>query len=313
MSGRCAQLLAQALADVGALQERIRRIADADDAFHAALHVAQRLGVAEEVEAVGGNAVEHHLRHFGGRDLAAAHGLVGHGLADELAARRRRGRRIRPVALAAADACGHEIWAEHTGADLVRDQGQVLVQGFGEAHHGVLAHVVDAHVRGREQAGHAGRVDDVAAPGRILPCGIEHHGGEEAHAMHHAHEIHAEHPVPVGDGVFPDEAPGAHAGIVEDEMRCAETFPDVGREALHLRGFGDIHPPGQHVGTGRPGLGLGLVQRVLLHIDQHEAHAAPRADAGAFEAESRSRAGEHGGLALEVFDHGVVVSVEVSV
>ncbi len=96
-------------------------------------------------------------------------------------------------------------------------------------------------------------------------------------------------------------------------MRCAETVPDVGREAFHLPGVGHVHAPGQHVGTGGPDLGLGLVQRVLLHIDQHEAHAAPRADAGAFESESRSRAGEHGGLALEVFDHGVVVSVEVSV
>jgi hypothetical protein len=248
--------------------------------------------------------VEHLGRHFGRGDLAAAHRLVAHGLADELALGELGiFRRIRAVALAAGDAGGHEVRAQQARADLVGDQVQVLVQRLGQAHDGGLGRVVDAHVGRREQAGHAGGVGDVAAVARVFGGGFEHHRREQAHAVDHAPQVDAQHPFPVGNGVLPHQAARAHAGVVEHEVRCAETF-------LHGSGQRSICAASDtstlRASTCAPAASIsaaGLVERVLLHVDQHEVHAACGADARAFEAEARTRASENGGLALEVLNH----------
>jgi hypothetical protein len=66
---------------------------------------------------------------------------------------------------------------------------------------------------------------------------------------------------------------------------------------------GHIDLARQHLRAGGFHLGLGLVECVLLHVDQHQVHAARGTDARALEAEARARAGENGGLALEVLNH----------
>ncbi len=205
-----------------------------------------------------------------------------------------------------ADARGHEEGAQHAGADLVGDQGQVLVQRLGQAHHGVLADVVDAHVGRRQQPGHAGRVDDVALEGRIGLGRLQHHGREQPHAVDHAPEVDAQHPLPIFQRVLPDQPARAHACVVEHEVRRAELLAHLVGQGLHLGCVGHIHAACQHTHALPFELGGSLVQRLLLHIDQHQVHAQLRANARALQAEARARARQHGRLALEVLDHSLV-------
>jgi hypothetical protein len=72
-------------AQLGLAGKGVGGVAHLQHVFHARLHRSHGLGVAVDVELALRGGVEHLLRHFGCRDLAAAHGLVAHGLADELA------------------------------------------------------------------------------------------------------------------------------------------------------------------------------------------------------------------------------------
>ena len=117
------------------------------------------------------------------------------------------------------------------------------------------------------------------------------------------HRSTPEHPFPVGDAVLPHQSAGADAGVVEDEVRRAEALLHRLGERVHLRRVGDVDLARQHLRAGGFHLGLRPVERILLHVDQHEVHAAGRADARAFEAEAGAGAGENGRRALEVLDH----------
>ena len=210
------------------------------------------------------------------------------------------------VAVALADAGGHKVRTQHTGADLVGDQLEILVERLAQAHHRVLADVVNAHVGWREQAGHAGGVDDVATVGGVGLGRSQHHRREQAHPMDHPPHIHTQHPLPVLDRVLPDQATRAHASVVEDEVRRAKPVLHRIGQRRHLVGAGHIHPPRQHLGTRGLDLGFGLVQRILLHIDQHEVHAPGRADACALQAKPRACSGQYRRLAFEILNHECV-------
>ena len=205
--------------------------------------------------------------------------------------------------MALADARGHKVRAEDTGADLVSDQTQVLVKRLGETDHGVLAHVVHTHVGRCEQARHAGGVDDVAPIGRIGLGGRQHHGREQPHPVDHTPDIDTQHPFPVAHRVFPDQSTGSHARVVEDEVGGTETLLDRRGQGFHLPGIGHIHLARQHRHASGLHLGLSPVQRILLNVHQHQIHAQPCTDARAFEAKARASAGQNGGLAFEVRDH----------
>ena len=199
--------------------------------------------MAVDVELVGRHRVEHLLRHLRRRDLARADGLVDHGPADQLAAGRLFSLKSgRPVALTLADSCRHEVRAQHAGADLVADKTQVLIQRFAQRHHRMLADVVNAHIGRVEQAGHAGGVDDMALPRRVFRRRVEHHRREQANTVDDAPQIDAEHPLPVLDGVFPDQPARADAGVVEDEMRRAEMLEHRPAHRFHLPGVRDVEP-----------------------------------------------------------------------
>ena len=118
--------------------------------------------------------------------------------------------------------------------NLLGDQGQVLVQRLGKRNDRVLGDVVDAHVRRVQHAGHRSGVDDVALVTGVSLRSGQHHRGEQAHAVDDAHHVDAQHPLPIGDGVLPHQAAGTDTGVVEDEMRRAETLLDGGCERLHL-------------------------------------------------------------------------------
>jgi hypothetical protein len=64
----------------------------------------------------------------------------------------------------------------------------------------------------------------------------------------------------------------------------------------------DLARQHRHPGGGLH-LGGGFVQRVLLHVDQHQVHAEPGANARALQPEAGARAGENCRFALEIRDH----------
>ena len=121
--------------------------------------------------------------------------------------------------------------------------------------------------------------------------------------MNDAHQVDAQHPLPVGDRVLPDQSTRTNAGIVEDEVRRPEALLNCHGQRLHLRRIRHIDLARQHLDTSGFHLDLGRVQRVLLHIDQHQVHAACSADAGAFEAEARTGTSENGGFVFEILNH----------
>ena len=104
--------------------------------------------------------------------------------------------------------------------------------------------------------------------------------------MHNAPDIDAQHPLPVLDRVLPDQAAGAHTGVVEHEVRRAETRGHGIGKALHLGFVGNIDLARQHGGTCGLQLSLRLVQGVLLNVHQHQVHAQAGTDARALEAKA---------------------------
>jgi hypothetical protein len=86
-------------------------------------------------------------------------------------------------------------------------------------------------------------------------------------------------------------------------MRRAEALEHGFAHGLHLLGAGDVKPERQHLGAGGLHLIGGLIQSVLLHIDQHQVHVHFGAQASTLQAEARARTGQHRCFALEVCDH----------
>ena len=101
----------------------------------------------------------------------------------------------------------------------------------------------------------------------------------------------------------PHQPAGRHTSVVEHQVRRAEAFGHRFCKRLHRAGIRHVDAPRQHLCAEAFGFVTRAIERVLLHIDQHQVHAAPRADARAFQAEARARAGEYGGLAGKVIDH----------
>ncbi len=69
-------------------------------------------------------------------------------------------------------------------------------------------------------------------------------------------------------------------------MRRAELRTRHHGQGLHLLGAGHIHLAGQHLRTGGTHFGRGGVQRVLLHVNEHQVHAQAGPNARALQAEA---------------------------
>ncbi|MCY1548430.1 hypothetical protein D9M68_845390 [compost metagenome] len=131
---------------------------------------------------------------------------------------------------------------------------------------------------------------------RVLLRGGQHQRREDAHAVDHAVEVDAEHPFPVLQRVFPEQSPGAHAGIVEQQVDLPERFHRGVSQRLHLLGARHVGAQADHRHVARLEFGHGRVQRVFLHVGQHQLHAEIGADAGEFLAKSGSTTGDDGYL-----------------
>jgi hypothetical protein len=141
----------------------------------------------------------------------------------------------------------------------------------------------------------------VAFVRRVLLRGVEHHRCEDANAVRDTHEVHADHPLPILLRVLPDEPAGAHARVVEDEVRRTEAIECCTAHGFHLIALGHVEPERQHLGTQCLDLRRGTVQCVLLHVGHHDVHAGLGGKARSLEAEARCGAGDDGCLALERF------------
>ena len=191
-----------------------------------------------------------------------------------------------PIAFALVDAGGHKVGAQHTCADLLADQFQILVKGFGQSHHRVFGDVVNTHVRGRQQSGHAGGVDDMALVCGVLLGRLQHHGGEQAHTVDDTPDIHTQQPFPILDRVFPDQAASAHPCVVEHKVGCAKALKHSRCKFLHLVSVGHIHPLGHDLCTHGFDFIVCRFEGVFLHIDQHHIHAQRGPNASAFQAKA---------------------------
>ena len=146
----------------------------------------------------------------------------------------------------------------------------------------------------------------MALKSRVSGGGGQHHGREHAYAVGHAHQVHANHPFPVLQGVFPDQAARAHARVIEHKVRRTKARQGGRAQGFDLVCLGHVHAHGQHWRASGGQLGGRAVQRVLLHIGQHHIHAQRRANTGAFQAKARTSAGDHGGFVFEVRNHAKV-------
>ena len=185
-----------------------------------------------------------------------------------------------------ADAGRYKKRAKHRRTDLIRDQGQVLVQCLAERHHGVFADVVNPHVGRIEQPGHAGGVDDMTLPAGVLLGRCQHHRGEDAHAMDHTHHVDAQHPFPVFDRVFPNQTARANACVVKHQMRRTKAGQHRSAHRFHVAGTGHVEFEGQYLCPCRLHFLRGSIKCVLLNIHQHQVHAQPGTYARAFQAKA---------------------------
>ena len=167
----------------------------------------------------------------------------------------------------------------------------------------MFADVVNAHVGRGEQTGHAGGVDQVTAPTRVGLGGLQHHGGEQTHAMHHAFEVDAQHPIPIGFGVLPHQSTGGHTSVVEHQMRRTPLGPHILGQGLHLPAIGHIHAACHHRGTGGLQFSANGVEGVFLHVHQGQFHPQLRTQAGQGQTKTRTSAGDDRGFSRKVFDH----------
>ena len=112
---------------------------------------------------------------------------------------------------------------------------EILGERLRQADHRVLRGVVDAEALTGDQAGHRGRVDDVAG----LTAG-DHARHERLDTVDHAPEVDAQHPLPVAVGGALEAAPGRDAGVVAEHVDAAERLAGALGERLHLAEVGDV-------------------------------------------------------------------------
>jgi hypothetical protein len=84
---------------------------------------------------------------------------------------------------------------------------------------------------------------------------------------------------------------------------CPKTLQHGLPQSINLRSLRDIQREGQHLRTCRLHLGSSPVQRILLHIGQHQVHAQLGTQAGALQAKAGTCAGQNGCFTFEICDH----------
>jgi hypothetical protein len=168
-------------------------------------------------------------------------------------------------------------------ADLVAGDEQLLAQRLAEAADGVLAGVVEALTRHRDEAEERGDVDDVAVAGR------DQVRQELLGAVHDTPEVDADDPVHVLVVEVDDVTGERDARVVDDHVDPSELLGHRGGVRRERGPVGDVELVCAH-GLGARGLGEGpgLGETGLVDVGQREVRAAAgevqregAADAGA--------------------------------
>ena len=103
---------------------------------------------------------------------------------------------------------------------------------------------------------------------------LEHDRQENTDAVYDAPEVDPEHPLPVGEGAFPEgPARTADARVVADDVHRAEGLERLLRELLHLLRLRDIGADGKHRRAPLAHLRVGLIEGALFNIRQNNLHA----------------------------------------
>ena len=192
--------------------------------------------------------------------------------------------------MALADARRHKVRAQNAGTDLIRNQFQILVQGFSQSDYGMFADVVHAHVGCCQQAGHTGCIDDVTFVMRVFFGCFQHHGREQANAMHHTPNIDTQDPLPIGHSVFPNQTARAYTCIVEHKVRHTKMRNNVFGQSFHLLSIGNVNTLGKNLDPQGFDFGFGFVKCVLLHINQDHIHFEPGCNACTLQTKTRTAA-----------------------
>ncbi len=83
-------------------------------------------------------------------------------------------------------------------------------------------------------------------------------------------------------------------------MRGAKLLHRLGRKPLHLGGIGDIGAHAEGLRSRAARLRDRLVERILLHVREHQLHPLACADARELPAEATARPGDDGDPARKI-------------
>ena len=128
----------------------------------------------------------------------------------------------------------HKERTHHAGTHLVGHQAQIIEQRLAEGHHRVLADAVSAQVGRCHQPSHAGGVDDVTLPRRVLICRCQHQRCEDADAVDDTPQVDVEHPLPVIEREVRDATHRSDSGVVAHNVDATELRLNLVGQALHI-------------------------------------------------------------------------------
>lgn len=174
----------------------------------------------------------------------------------------------------------------------------MAVRHLGIGHHRVLGQGVETVVPARldlKAADRAG-VDDMPAFAVALD---QRHEGLDA--VDDAMKVDADHPVevPVAD-LIERRADEADAGVVHQHIDAPETPLHVAGRLLHPLAVGDVEDGGRGLNAEPLDFGTGALERRLLDVGGGDVDLGAGQRAGDAEADARRRAGDEGGLSLEL-------------
>jgi hypothetical protein len=221
------------------------------------------IGVGEHPELVGGDGIRYQVGHGGGRHAFVDGPLDVRGYHP--GGHRRRGdltQDLGPVAFGLVDAGANPARAQDADPDRKPRDLHRPVQVVGDGDHGVLGRVVGG-TSTRDQAGGAGRVDDVALALR----GQQRQEGP--YPVDDSPQVDSEHPPPGGDRAEPRVGVAAHARVVAHHVHRAEPVNRSGRQGIHCCFVADIGGHGERLGSQGRHLLLGRLQRRFLDVGQN--------------------------------------------
>ena len=123
---------------------------------------------------------------------------------------------------------------------------------------------------------------------------------ERAYPVDDAPQVHAEDPRPVGLAELPHGAARTDTGVVAHDVERAELLDGARGQRIHGGSLGHVGANREHLGAARADLLGGDLERVVLDVGHHHAHALRRESIRQRPADAAGRAGDDGDLPLEL-------------